>query len=787
MDERLVLLEDMDNHPLYLGKAGEGKHLALRFMTDGWKKEYPNAQVALHVTPPKGDSYLARLDPVGDGSVMWVVTQGDTVNPGMGLLELVLSDAETDTTIKSVTTEFIVKDSPSQCEPGDPPKAYEPWFVRALELIQTGMNPKITVTEIEGGHQLDITDANGTESFIIMDGVDGQRGASILALTNTVVAKVNSSSGTYYAVNKNDAMNEADVKEILIGDFIFKASNLYRVYEISNPNIFCHLVENLRGADGRNGVDGRDGADGLSVTITNITESDKDGGYNIVEFNRGEPLMVKNGRTGAAGRDGKDGYTPVKGVDYFDGKDGAPGSAGRDGTSVTITNVTESNTDGGSNVITFSDGKTLVVKNGKTGATGADGKDGHTPIKGVDYFDGADGKDGYTPVKGVDYFDGEKGDAGSDGKDGAPGADGFSPTVTLTRESDGVTIKATNKSSTSTAKVYDGKDGTGGGSGMPAGSEPYQQLVTDVDGTAKWGERTHYDELHAVLPRAEGVWFEDGSMFVFTTPLERDIIPGKTYILNCNGVDYECPAFEMPINEENGELAPVVGNPVAFGGDDNGAPILLIAVPPEPLEGVGEVTMLGMPIPMYMTELTAVVSITGRELVKLDHKYIDLSDYYTKGESDANLEKRMSAAYNPTWESEGGSFPLGDRPFIFALDKVTYKVVHIDLDVATPSEDFEVEIRIHTHHGSTSYMPQVGSFTVKVDDVTNSIGVDLENKHGLLYAQYYRKYGHFVGYDKLKRLGTPIVMSKETTYSLTFAAIDGHTFPAGTAIRIYYA
>lgn len=47
------------------------------------------------------------------------------------------------------------------------------------------------------------------------------------------------------------------------------------------------------------------------------------------------------------GSKGDDGYTPVKGVDYFDGKDGK------------------------------------------------------TPIKGVDYFDG---KNGYTPVKGVDYF-----------------------------------------------------------------------------------------------------------------------------------------------------------------------------------------------------------------------------------------------------------------------------------------------------------------------------------------------------------------------------------------------
>lgn len=70
------------------------------------------------------------------------------------------------------------------------------------------------------------------------------------------------------------------------------------------------------------------------------------------------------------GKDGQDGYTPIKGVDYFDGQDGADGQ---------------------------------------------NGKDGYTPIKGVDYFDGKDGKDGadgYTPQKGIDYFDGK------DGKDG---------------------------------------------------------------------------------------------------------------------------------------------------------------------------------------------------------------------------------------------------------------------------------------------------------------------------------------------------------------------------------
>ena len=64
------------------------------------------------------------------------------------------------------------------------------------------------------------------------------------------------------------------------------------------------------------------------------------------------PVNIK----GDKGDDGKDGYTPIKGVDYFDGQ------------------------------------------NGK------DGVDGKTPVKGIDYFDGANGKDGYTPIKGEDYF-----------------------------------------------------------------------------------------------------------------------------------------------------------------------------------------------------------------------------------------------------------------------------------------------------------------------------------------------------------------------------------------------
>ena len=58
---------------------------------------------------------------------------------------------------------------------------------------------------------------------------------------------------------------------------------------------------------------------------------------------------------------------------YTYSKQGDKGEDGKNGTSVTITNVSESTVDGGENVVTFSDGKKLTVKNGKQGADGKNG------------------------------------------------------------------------------------------------------------------------------------------------------------------------------------------------------------------------------------------------------------------------------------------------------------------------------------------------------------------------------------------------------------------------------
>jgi hypothetical protein len=75
------------------------------------------------------------------------------------------------------------------------------------------------------------------------------------------------------------------------------------------------------------------------------------------------------GETGPAGKDGapgKDGYTPVKGVDYFDGAPGKDGKDGKDG---------------------------AEGKPGEPGMTGATGPQGEPGPAGKDGKDGVDGKD----------------------------------------------------------------------------------------------------------------------------------------------------------------------------------------------------------------------------------------------------------------------------------------------------------------------------------------------------------------------------------------------------------
>lgn len=96
-----------------------------------------------------------------------------------------------------------------------------------------------------------------------------------------------------------------------------------------------------------------------------------------------EGLKGDKGDPGEKGEKGEKGDKGDKGDTGATGAAGKDGADGQDGTSVTVSKVTESTADGGSNVVTFSDGKTVTIKNGSKGSTGAKGDDGSDGRRGT--------------------------------------------------------------------------------------------------------------------------------------------------------------------------------------------------------------------------------------------------------------------------------------------------------------------------------------------------------------------------------------------------------------------
>lgn len=169
------------------------------------------------------------------------------------------------------------------------------------------------------------------------------------------------------------------------------------------------------------------------------------------------------------GDKGDDGYTPVKNVDYFDGKDGQNGFDGKDGNGIESAVLNDDYT----LTLTFDDGTSYTTPNIR-GATGNPGVDGvgiasvhqtttSTEDDGNNVFtvtltdgtsstftvqNGSKGNPGYTPQKGIDYFD---------GKDGADGKDG----VSVTHSWNGTTLTVTSASGTSSADLKGDKGDKG--------------------------------------------------------------------------------------------------------------------------------------------------------------------------------------------------------------------------------------------------------------------------------------------------------------------------------------
>ena len=278
-----------------------------------------------------------------------------------------------------------------------------------------GVSPVVSVSKIGKVTTITITDATGIHVATILDGADGSGGsgggggedgigiASIVQTTKSTeddginvmtITLTDGSTHTFEVQNGSKGSKGNDGISPMISTSAITGGHKITITDANGTK----TVNVMNGTDGDNGADGRgiktiartsgNGAAGTTDTYT-ITYTD----------NTTSTFNVYNGKNGTNGTSvtitnvtNNTGSGATNTVTFSDGKtlsvkNGTDGKDGEDGTSVTVSKVTESTADGGSNVVTFSDGKTVTVKNGNQGKPGTDGK---TPVKGTDYWTAAD-------------------------------------------------------------------------------------------------------------------------------------------------------------------------------------------------------------------------------------------------------------------------------------------------------------------------------------------------------------------------------------------------------------
>lgn len=157
---------------------------------------------------------------------------------------------------------------------------------------------------------------------------------------------------------------------------------------------------------------------------------------------------------------------------------------------------------------------------------------------------------------------------------------------------------------------------SGGGSGLPEGGTPYQYLVTDGDGNAKWEDRLAYETkpvLTEIAPEETITFTPSSGMMSALWPPTFNAVEGSTYIVKFDGTEYECSCIRL--GGEGGPL--VLGNlSIPEVGDDTGEPFIMIYS--------GQWSIFSSD---SATEHTISISDKQVSLSKIDEKYLPESAF----------------------------------------------------------------------------------------------------------------------------------------------------------------
>lgn len=126
--------------------------------------------------------------------------------------------------------------------------------------------------------------------------------------------------------------------------------------------------------------------------------------------------------------------------------------------------------------------------------------------------------------------------------------------------------------------------------------------------------------------------------FVVATPLTNPIVVGNDYIIDYNGNQYTCKAWESVLPQG---LVTVIGNGAAMGGNDTGEPFLIMVVPEEYVAEVGYLNVMAKP---GTEEVTLSIMGEKREIHKIPSEYV---------EGDIVYIRRVDGNYHVYADKEG--------------------------------------------------------------------------------------------------------------------------------------
>lgn len=250
-----------------------------------------------------------------------------------------------------------------------------------------GVSPTIDVATTPTGTTVTLTDANGTKSFTVNNGTNGQDGT-------------NGTDGTNGEDGKDGVSPTIDLDDIEQGTVV-------TITDVEGQHSFT-ILNGTDGKDGKDGVDGtngKDGTNGVSPTV-DVSTNTQASVVTITDVNGAKSFTITNGTNGQDGEDGKDGTDGENGATFtpaVDDKGNLTWTNDKGLSNPTAVNIKGEQGDEGFSpligVTSYDDRHVVVI-------TGKDTSNTFTVLNGTDGQDGAPGapgEPGKTPVKGEDY------------------------------------------------------------------------------------------------------------------------------------------------------------------------------------------------------------------------------------------------------------------------------------------------------------------------------------------------------------------------------------------------